>query len=243
LTYSSDFPTTYGAFDTSYNQGDAFVVNLNPNGSSLLYGTFIGGSDGDRGYGIAVDGGGNAYVTGRTLSLDFPTTSGAFDTSPGGGYDAFVVKLDPNGSSLSYGTFIGGSGSDDGEGIAVDGGGNAYVTGETSSSDFPTTYGAFDTTCGTDGNCNFDGFYYYSDAFVVKLRVEKEPTPTPTPTATHTPTPTSTHTPTPTRTPTPTPSPTPTKMERRLSELCYELCGAPAALIFAIIALMAKRRR
>jgi hypothetical protein len=158
-TDSSDFPTTPGAFDTSYNgRWDAFVVKLNPTGSSLIYGTFIGGSDDDDTYpggDIAVDGGGNAYVTGLTLSSDFPTTSGAFDTSLGGEYDAFVVKLDPNGSSLVYGTFIGGSYYDRGSGIAVDGLGNAYVTGKTNSSDFPTT---FDTS--------YNGG---SDAFVVKL--------------------------------------------------------------------------
>jgi hypothetical protein len=166
---SSDFPTTPGAFDTSYNGGhcDAFVVKLDPNGSSLVYGTFIGGSYWDEGLGIAVDGGGNAYVTGDTYSFDFPTTPGAFDTSLSGD-DAFVVKLDPNGSSLSYGTFIGGSYWDNSEGIAIDGGGNAYVTGWTESSDFPTTSGAFDTSL--DGG---------RDAFVLKLGV----TPTPCPLA------------------------------------------------------------
>jgi hypothetical protein len=159
LTYSSDFPTTSGAFDTSFNgEWDAFVVKLNPNGSSLVYGTFIGGSDDDYGSDIAVDGGGNAYVSGGTYSSDFPTTPGAFDTSFNDGEDAFVVKLDPNGSSLVYGTFIGGSDWDWGDGIAVDGEGNAYVTGRTESSDFPTTPGAFDRS--------FNGYY---DAFVVKL--------------------------------------------------------------------------
>jgi hypothetical protein len=160
LTLSSDFPTTPGAFDTSYNgDDDAFVVKLNPTGNSLSYGTFIGGSDSDWGSGIAVDGGGNAYVTGLTRSSDFPTTSGAFDTSFGGYRDAFVVKLNPDGSFLVYGTFIGGSDDEYSHGgIAVDGGGNAYVTGTTDSSDFPTTPGAFDTS--------LDG---YSDVFAVKL--------------------------------------------------------------------------
>jgi hypothetical protein len=161
-TYSSDFPTTSGAFDTSLDGDDAFVVKLNPTGSSLSYGTFIGGSDGDRGYGIAVDVGGYAYVTGDTYSSDFPTTAGAFDMSHNDDYDAFVVKLNPTGSSLSYGTFIGGSSGDRGYGIAVDVGGNAYVTGYTYSSDFPTTSGAFDTSY--NGN---------DDAFVVKLRTWK----------------------------------------------------------------------
>jgi hypothetical protein len=159
-TYSSDFPKTDKAFDTSYNgYGDAFVVKLNPSGSSLFYGTFIGGSDYEGGSGIAVDGWGNAYVTGLTESSDFPKTDEAFDTSYNGGYtDAFVVKLNSTGNSLSYGTFIGGSDWDYGDGIAVDGGGNAYVTGWTESSDFPKTDEAFDTS--------HNGDY---DAFVVKL--------------------------------------------------------------------------
>jgi hypothetical protein len=181
-TWSSDFPTTTGAFDRTcgtdgncngtHPANDAFVVKLKPDGSSLLYGTFIGGGLGDEGWGIAVDGEGNAYVTGATGSSDFLTTPGAFDTSYNDDWDAFVVKLNPTGSSLSYGTFIGGSQFEWGEGIAVDGEGNAYVTGRTESSDFPTTRGAFDTICGTDGNCNYDGTYYHSDAFVVKLLVE-----------------------------------------------------------------------
>jgi hypothetical protein len=201
-TYSSDFPTTSGAFDTSLDDGDAFAVKLDPNGSSLVYGTFIGGSYYDLGYGIAVDGGGNAYVTGYTPSSDFLTTSGAFDRSHNGYQDAFVVKLDPDGSSLVYGTFIGGSDYERGYGIAVDREGNAYVTGYTYSSDFPKSEDAFDPSLD-----------YYSDAFVVKLKVEEEPTPTPTltPTSTLTPTPTSTPTLTPTPTKTPTPTPTSTQ--------------------------------
>jgi hypothetical protein len=172
-TSSSDFPKSEDAFDPSLDgDWDAFVVKLDPNESSLFYGTFIGGSDDDYGYDIAIDGGGNAYVTGHTESSDFPKSEDAFDLSYNGGYcDAFVVKLNQNGSSLLYGTFIGGSDYDSGSGIAIDGGGNAYVIGSTSSSDFPTTPGAFDPTCGTDGNCNYDGTDYYSDAFVLKLKV------------------------------------------------------------------------
>ena len=106
-----------------------------------------------------MDGAGSAYVTGYTLSTDFPTTPGAFDTSYNGNDDAFVAKLNPAGSGLAYATFLGGSGIDDGYGIAVDGAGSAYVTGETESSDFPTTPGAFDTS--------FNGGT--GDAFVAKL--------------------------------------------------------------------------
>jgi uncharacterized repeat protein (TIGR01451 family) len=156
-TFSSDFPTTPGAFDTIHNGGrDAFVVKLNAAGSALIYATFLGGSDWDEGYGIAVDWAGSAYMTGYTESSDFPTTPGAFDRTHNGGDDAFVVKLNPAGSS--YATFLGGSSSDGGYGIAIDASGAAYVTGSTNSYNFPTTPGAFDTTHNGSG-----------DAFVTKL--------------------------------------------------------------------------
>jgi hypothetical protein len=166
-TESSDFPTTPGAFDTSQNgSGDAFVVRLNAAGSALDYATFLGGSDDDRGEDIAVDGSGVAYVTGSTLSSDFPTTPGAFDRSYNGGGeyggDAFVAKLDAAGSDLVYATFLGGSDDDYGGGIAVDGSGAAYVTDSTLSSDFPTTPGAFDRSYNGGGE-------YGGDAFVAKL--------------------------------------------------------------------------
>ena len=135
-TSSSDFPTTPGAFDRSFNDGyhDAFVVKLNQTGNALAYATFLGGTDLDEGYGIAVDEVGHAYVIGCTRSSNFPTTLGAFDTSFNGGSvyfgeDAFVVKLEPAGSALAYATFLGGSDDDFGTAIAVDGVGSAYVTG------------------------------------------------------------------------------------------------------------------
>ncbi|GBC85042.1 hypothetical protein HRbin11_01483 [bacterium HR11] len=165
LTGSSGFPTTPGAYDTSHNGNmDVFVVKLNPAGqgnADLAYATFLGGSSWDEGWGIAVDGVGAAYVTGLTGSSDFPTTPGAYDTSPNGGDDVFVVKLNPAGqgnADLAYATFLGGSSGDEGLGLAVDGSGAAYVTGLTGSSDFPTTPGAYDTT--------FNGL---TDVFVVKL--------------------------------------------------------------------------
>ena len=193
-TNSSDFPTTPGGFDRTYNGGiyDAFVAKLNPPGSSLLYATFLGGGDGDVGWGITVDRGGNAYVTGGTWSSDFPTTPGGFDrTHNGGNYDAFVAKLNAAGSGLVYATFLGGSSGDRGYAIAIDGAGNAYVTGGTSSSDFPTTPGGFDRT--------YDGDH---SAFVAKLALGGGPGPTPT----GTPTPAPTSTPTPTQTPTSQPT-------------------------------------
>jgi hypothetical protein len=173
-TSFSDFPTTVGAFDTSYDgEADAFVVKMNADGTGLAYATFLGGNGWDSGWGIAVDEAGNAYVTGETQSSDFPTTTGAFDTSLDGHNDAFVVKLNADGTRLAYATFLGGgSDYDRGHAIAVDGAGSAYVTGWTDSSDFPTTAGAFDPSCGADGNCDFDGQNRYRDAFVVKVNAD-----------------------------------------------------------------------
>ena len=149
FTQSSNFPTTPGAFDTSLAGNNAFITKLNATGSALLYSTYLGGSASDFASRIAVDGAGSAYVTGYTVSADFPTTAGAFDTSLGGGEDGFVTKLDPSGSALLYSTFLGGSFGDDLYDIAVDGSGNAYLIGASVSPDFPTTPGAFDTSIGS----------------------------------------------------------------------------------------------
>jgi len=159
-TESTDFPTTDGAFQTTYGSrfGAAFVTELNPTGTALVYSTYLGGTNEDAGNGIAVDTAGNAYVTGYTESTDFPTTTGAFRTTYGGGGDAFVTKLNPTGTALIYSTYLGGTGEDSSQGIALDTAGDAYVTGWTFSDDFPTTTGAFRTTYG--GNL---------DAFVTKL--------------------------------------------------------------------------
>lgn len=146
-TYSSGFPTTAGAFDTTYNgSNDVFVVKLDPNGTYLEYATFLGGSSFETELSIVVDSSGHAYVTGWTYSIDFPTTVGAFDTTHNGAQDAFVAKLDDTGSSLHYATFLGGDTLDVARFITVDDSGNAYVSGSTESFDFPTTAGAFDTT-------------------------------------------------------------------------------------------------
>ncbi|MBL0321432.1 MAG: SBBP repeat-containing protein [Ignavibacteria bacterium] len=110
---------------------DAFVTKLNSNGSTLAYSTYIGGSNYDAGRGIAVDGSGNAYITGTTGSMNFPTFGAYQSSNAGGTNDAFVTKLNSNGSTLAYSTYIGGSNNENGLGIAVDGSGNAYITGTT----------------------------------------------------------------------------------------------------------------
>ena len=158
-TSSADFPTTGGAYQRTSSFGQhAFVTKLSPDGATLAYSTYLGGSNGDTGSGIAVDAAGAAYVTGRTVSADFPTTAGAYQTTLNGNSDAFVTKLSPGGATLAYSTYLGGSYNEDGAGIAVDAAGAAYITGNTTSTDFPTTAGAYQTTLNGE-----------ADAFVTKL--------------------------------------------------------------------------
>jgi hypothetical protein len=146
---SPDFPTTSGAFQTSSPGGNsAFVTKFDPSGG-LVYSTYLGGSQGALGSSITVDSSGHAYVTGATQSTDFPTTPGAFQPSLRSldfDTNAFVTKLNAKGSALIYSTYLGGSISEVGFGIALDRFGNAYVSGRTDSMDFPTTLGAFQTT-------------------------------------------------------------------------------------------------
>ena len=134
-TYSSDFPTL-NPYHTYQGNGDVFVTKLSSSGSSLLYSTYLGRSNTDWGYSIAVDGSGCAYMTGYTGSTDFPTLN-PYQTDQNS-YDAFVTKLSSSGNSLVYSTYLGGSGYDYGYGIAVDASGSVYVTGWTESTDFPT---------------------------------------------------------------------------------------------------------
>jgi len=157
------FPVTVGP-DLTYNGGveDAFVAKVNAAGTALLYCGYIGGSGDDAGFGIAVDSSGNAYVAGRTDSTEatFPVTVGPDLTYNGGLFDVFSAKVNAAGTALLYCGYIGGSGDDYGFGVAVDGSGNAYVTGRTTSSE--TT---FPVTAGPD--LTFNGGLY--DAFVAKI--------------------------------------------------------------------------
>ncbi|WP_201326990.1 SBBP repeat-containing protein [Thermotomaculum hydrothermale] len=143
---SSDFPTTSNAYQTSNNGDyDALVFKLNSDGSDLVYSTYVGGSDNDRATSLSLDSSGNAYVCGFTQSSDFPTTTGAYQTTNNGGYDAFVFKLSSDGSSLVYSTYVGGIDGDFAYSLSLDSSGNTYVCGATLSG-FPTTTGAYQTT-------------------------------------------------------------------------------------------------
>jgi hypothetical protein len=139
-TQSENFPVL-NAFQPGFGGGnDAFVTKFNPAGNTLAYSTFLGGDDNDYGFGIAVDGSGNAYVTGETFSTGFPVTGTAYQSSLTGFGNAFVTKLSATGG-LAYSTYLGGTGSEVGKSIAVDGSGNAYVAGDTNSGDFPVVGG------------------------------------------------------------------------------------------------------
>ena len=161
----ASFPETVGP-DLTYNGGedDAFVAKLRADGTGLFYCGFIGGTGRDPGYAIAVDSGGNAYITGSTYSTDgsFPVTGG-LDPTHNGGNDAFVAKVRADGTSLVYCGFIGGKAPDYGFGIAVDSGGNAYVAGSTDSAD-----GSFPVIGGLDSTHNGGT----RDAFVAKVRAD-----------------------------------------------------------------------
>ncbi len=155
-TNSTDFPTSDPFQAVKGSMFDAFVLKLNAIGSTLIYSTFLGGSEDDIGYSIAIDESGNIYVTGYTFSVDFPTAT-PLQPETGGDYDAFVLKLNAAGSMLIYSTYLGGSDSDFGLGIALGVDGYTYITGSTYSIDFPTTIPLQ----------SMNGGYY--DAFILKL--------------------------------------------------------------------------
>ncbi|MBF8275962.1 MAG: hypothetical protein HW390_1035 [Candidatus Brocadiaceae bacterium] len=160
-TASTDFPITSGVYDTTYNGGtyDVFVANLDGGLTNLQASTYLGGANDDYGYSLAIDTSGNVYMAGYTDSTDFPVTSGSYNTSHNGGEDVFVSKLNSGLTSLQASTYLGGSGTDDGYSLTLDAGGNVYVTGQTASTGFPATNGAYDTS--------FNNGAY--DVFVSKL--------------------------------------------------------------------------
>ncbi len=154
-TSSPDFPSVNPFQATLKNAtGSAFVAELNPSATALLYSTFLGGSgaQGDFANALALDSSGSAYVTGVTSSKDFPLQGPIEGTFKSSGVTAFVSKFSPAGSSLVYSTYLGGSGlSDAAFGIALDTSNDAFVTGGTDSGDFPTTTGAFQTALNGSG--------------------------------------------------------------------------------------------
>ncbi len=158
-TRATNFPTAnaiQATFGGGTPDGDAFVTKLNAAGTALVYSTYLGGSDNDIGFEIALDSSNNAYVTGVARSSNFPTAN-ALQSALSGTSDAFVTKLNAAGSAFVYSTYLGGTADDSGNGLAVDSSGNAYVTGGTSSTNFPL----LNPTQGTNGGG--------VDAFVTRL--------------------------------------------------------------------------
>lgn len=179
-TRSDDFPTTSGAYDQTWNgeggllsgyHGDIFVSKLNSTGSGLIFSTFIGG-DLCEAATCAIDNQEDIYLTGWTLSDNFPITTGAFDNTYNGstgdpnGMDAIIVKLSNDGRNLIYSTYIGGNSLDQGMDIDIDFNGNCYITGVTASENFPATDGAYDESYNGGGSV---GGGSYGDVFVTKL--------------------------------------------------------------------------
>jgi chitobiase/beta-hexosaminidase-like protein/beta-propeller repeat-containing protein len=158
----SDFPTTAGALQPAKRGStDGFVAKIAPDCGGFVYSTYLGGSDGGSSANdIVADAEGHAYLTGSTGALDFPTVN-ALQPANAGGVDAFVSKLDPSGAALVYSTYLGGSRDDLAWGIALDATGSAYVTGQTSSADFPTRNAVQPSQNGTQVN-----------AFVTRLSSE-----------------------------------------------------------------------
>ena len=182
-TGSADFPTV-NPFQTTLDGGDAYIAKLTADGSTLIYSTFLGGSDNEPGlwfgsarFGIAVDEAGHATIVGSTSSQDFPVVN-ALQPTLGGGTDAFVAQLTADGSALTFATYLGGNDNEKGNGIAIDGRGQIYVTGNTASADFPIYNplqasnggGSIQSAGGARSCAKFEDFS--GDAFVVKLNAD-----------------------------------------------------------------------
>ena len=184
-TDSSDFPVTASAVQQTFMGGaasgnnDAFAVNLALDGSAITWATFVAGGDSDSGLGVAVDSSHNVYVVGETFSQDLGGTVGGVNALPGGSAlnlginnlndDGYIVKINSSGTAYALVSYLGGSNGDLATGVALDGSGNIYVSGETISTDLPVTIGAVQVQCGTDGNCNSGASGPLDDAFVASI--------------------------------------------------------------------------
>ena len=166
-TFSTNFPLQSAYQSMNMGDADVFISELNSGGSALVFSTYLGGTARDRAFGLALDSSGNIYVAGDTQSTDFPTTSGVFQSVYAGNGDAFATKLNAGGKTLSYSTYIGGTGVDQGNGIAVDSSGNAAIIGFTQSSDFPKV-SPFQAILGLTGGSTC-GTAVCADAFVTEL--------------------------------------------------------------------------
>src|SRR5438132_321287 len=167
LSWRSSAVTGVSSFTPPISEGRGPTSDKASPWTTLAFSTYLGGSGNDRGFGIALDSSGSIYVTGVSQSTDFPTTSTAWQTMNHGQGDAFVSKLNSTGAALTYSTFLGGSGLDQGSAIAVDASGNAFVTGFTQSSDFPTAE-ALQAILGVKGGSSC-GTTLCADAFVSQL--------------------------------------------------------------------------
>jgi PKD repeat protein len=198
-TSSANFPVANAYQSSNAGSSDAFLSRLTTSGSALVYSTYLGGSSNDYCHGLTVDSVGAAHIFGETVSSNFPIVN-AYQGILGGNADCFVSKFTPEGSTLTYSSYLGGSGNDDIHGGITDSGNSIYLTGHTESTNFPTK-NAYQAIIGGE-----------HDSFITKLTfiVTATPTPTPPPIPTPTPPPTPRPTPTSLMTPPPTPFPTPT---------------------------------
>jgi Beta-propeller repeat/Cep192 domain 4/HYDIN/CFA65/VesB-like, Ig-like domain len=166
-TFSTDFPLQGPVQGANAGIVNAFVTELNSAGSAFTFSTYLGGSNDDRAFGLALDSSGNVYIAGSSQSIDFPTTVGVIQASNNGKSDAFVAKINPAGPTLVYSTLLGGAGVEQANGIAVDSSGDAFVTGFTNSSNFPT-FSPIQVVLGITGGSSCSASAC-SDAFVSEI--------------------------------------------------------------------------